>query len=346
MRTFALAVILITLGLLPAYAQEGPKTPITFSTINWCAKPYIDDNGAATKSWAAAQFETQSFSNISEVHKQYISETCNDLSGRPQLGHFWRGLADYFKTSKAWDKNQERISAYRKAMPKDPQAPILEATYWIAYAWDARGSGYASSVSADGWKHFRERLEKAKKVLEDSKSYASTNPEWYMEMLIVQAALDAPQRVRDATFVEGVGKYPWYLPLYFTRAEYLAPWWGGDWDSIENLSLWSVKQTKAKMGNTMYARIYWAISHAESVKNLFKDTKASWPTMKSGFDDMMRQFPESNRNLNAYARFACDAGDKETYLKLRKKLAGKALDDSLWGTKHHEVCDVKFGYKI
>lgn len=140
------------------------------------------------------------------------------------------------------------------------------------------------------------------------------------------------------------------MPLYFARLTYLMPWWGGSWEEIENLALWSVDQTKAEMGNSMYARIYWSVGQFTQVSNVFKDTKASWPRMKSGFEDLMKRNPNSLWNLNAYARFACDAGDKATYLKLRPNLfvgnREKEMEEAWSKNSRHEVCDAKFGYKI
>ena len=67
--------------------------------------------------------------------------------------------------------------------------------------------------------------------------------------------------------------------------------------------------------------------------------------MKAGFDDWVRHYPDSKWNLNNYARFACDAGDKEIFLTLRKQLASeKAIDRAAWDKTRIEVCDAKFNF--
>jgi Domain of unknown function (DUF4034) len=48
----------------------------------------------------------------------------------------------------------------------DPGAGLIEGDFWSQYAWDARSSNWSSEVTAEGWRLFAERLEKAEQVLE------------------------------------------------------------------------------------------------------------------------------------------------------------------------------------
>ena len=36
---------------------------------------------------------------------------------------------------------------------------LIEGTFYIDYAWEARGIGFSNDVSEEGWKLFKERLE-------------------------------------------------------------------------------------------------------------------------------------------------------------------------------------------
>lgn len=316
------------------YSNDGPLYMNSYSNWVEIAIDNLDSNGGAI------------LKNYAET---WNDQTCVLIDGRPRLSGMLDGITNSFNYNggRDWNKNFARINKLKSTFPKTSFSAIVEAQYWFDYAWDARGTGYSSTITKDGMKLFQERLHTAAKVLDDSKTYASSIPIWYEQMLKVKSALGAPERERDAILKEGVSKFSWYLPLYLARANFLTPWWGGNWDSIENLALWSVDQTRVAMGNAMYARVYWSISGNTQVSNIFKDTKASWPRMKSGFDDLMKHYPNSKWNLNAYARFACDAGDKVTYLNLRKRLAvGNALMEDAWSKdSRHEVCDAKFGYR-
>ena len=54
-----------------------------------------------------------------------------------------------------------KSSRYRRweaAFPESPIRPVAEPSAWIDYAWQARGSGWARTVTDEGWQRFAERL--------------------------------------------------------------------------------------------------------------------------------------------------------------------------------------------
>src|SRR5262245_43970923 len=53
--------------------------------------------------------------------------------------------------------------AWCEARKDSALARLVRGTHYMHWAWEARGSGWANSVSEDGWKLFRERLGLAKK---------------------------------------------------------------------------------------------------------------------------------------------------------------------------------------
>lgn len=268
---------------------------------------------------------------------------CVFEDGRPRVAVLRDGYNQAFSNESDWSKSLARVEYLKKKFPNEAFAAMAEARYWSAYAWDARGGGYASSVSEDGWKLFRERLEQAERVLLDTKSYAAQLPDWYDEMINVQSSLSRPEGERDQVFLEGVKRYPAYYPIYFTMLNYLLPKWGGTWRTVDNMVKWSVEHTQAQEGMSMYARLYWVVGGDPEV-NLFKDTFASWPKMKRGFEDLMARHPKSKWNLNNFAKFACMAGDKQTFLALRGQL-GKDVIDAAWPqTTSLDLCETKFAY--
>ncbi len=93
----------------------------------------------------------------------------------------------------------------------------------------------------------------------------------------------------------------------------------------------------------MYARLYWSISQREDLDfNLFRDSLASWPDMKHGFEDIIRNYPYSAWNINNFAAFACIAGDKETFQSLRFRI-GKTIIPGAWPENYSlDLCEYKF----
>lgn len=296
--------------------------------------------------WVGAGFyraETDKGEQLNDLFKDWSAPFCVTDDGYPRMGSIRKGFDNAFYFAKDWATSHAKVERLRALLPKSAPAATAEAEYWIQYAWNARGGGYASSVSPDGWKLFQERLEKAEDVLLESREYAAEAPIWYEQMIRVQTGLGRSAEERNGTFIEGVKKFKDYLPLYLDMAGWLVPRWGGSWELADQFVTWSSEYTKPFMGNVMYARLYWRLSgFASSEAKLFEETKASWPRMKSGFEDLMRQYPRSKWNQNNYAKFACIAGDKETYLAVRQRIGADVMTEA-W-SRSIELCDERFGY--
>lgn len=127
----------------------------------------------------------------------------------------------------------------------------------------------------------------------------------------------------------------------------LLPWWSGSWEVIDQLAELSVKNTSKDQGNSLYARIYWNLNGLIYGRplTLFKDTKAKWPKMKQGFQDLLRLTPNSLWNRVNYLAFACAAGDRDTFIQVRKTFADEVVV-ALWPQiTPLDICEQKFGYK-
>lgn len=243
-----------------------------------------------------------------------------------------------------WDSIYKNIQEWKQHSPNLPGPPIAESLYWDAYAWHARGGGYASEVTETGWELFKERLEKAEKVLLDSKSYASDNPLWYYQYIKVAVGLgwDKPQILK--LFLEAVSKEPEFYQTYFITAAAMSPKWGGSYELMDKVATSSAEFTRKQEGDIVYTRVYWSIDGQLSRQdNYFDDTKVDWGRMKSGFDQLLKDYPDSTWNLSSFASFACRAGDKEVYLKLREKIDLLRTDSRAWKSGYSpDTCDHMF----
>jgi len=285
---------------------------------------------------------------LKEAADEWNKPGCVFEDGRPILSALNDGFGSNFRQFNSqpdWSPIAARLKVLKKEFPHSAFVVTAEAEYWMEYAWNARGGGYASSVTQEGWKLFHDRMENAEKVLLDTKSYSAQFPTWYQQMIEVQAALGRPAEEQDKTFFEGVQKFKTFYPIYFTRLNFLTPQWGGSFEEIDKMVNWSVQNTQEIDGKSMYARMYWAL-YPTLLKDveLFKDTRASWPKMKDGFEDLMTRHPRSKWNLNNFAKFACMANDKKTFLELRRKIGKDVIDAAWFGNTPIDLCETKFGY--
>jgi hypothetical protein len=225
--------------------------------------------------------------------------------------------AQYLKLSHAWDEQWAVIQSWRHAEPKNGDAAIVEATYWLSYAWYTRGDGPSHAVPPPAMRRANEHAAKARKVLEAAKPYASSNPAWYASMLDIAVLQRWPLEKRLALFDEAVKAEPYYYPTYFHMATSLMPRWGGKLADYHRFVETAVITTKPIDGNSMYARLYWHLSdNGDCCQDMLLTSGIPWQKMKSGFDDVMQRYPGSQWNRQHYAYFACRESDRKAFLEL------------------------------
>lgn len=121
------------------------------------------------------------------------------------------GVTD--RDESAWS---ERLALMDKWIAKSPThaAPYLAKAYTlIQYAWDGRGSGYASSVSDSEWAVFKQRMEQARHVLDASSKISKRSPMWYDLMMGIALAQGWPEKQYFNLFREAVAKEPTYYKI-------------------------------------------------------------------------------------------------------------------------------------
>ena len=223
----------------------------------------------------------------------------------------------------------KQIRRWSDRIPRSRHASIVEALYWRGYAWYARGSGYANAVSEKGWELYRERTALAVRALEEGREYAGVNPFWQSVNIYLAWDQNRPLAEIWALYADAVRRDPWFPSSYFAMAYRMTPRWGGNIVEYRKFVEDAVKRTTATDGATMYARLYAVYADTEYYDQKFADLGIPWSKMKTGFEDLIARYP-TPRNVNLYARFACQANDKQAFLKLLPKLTPKDLRPDEW----------------
>lgn len=147
-----------------------------------------------------------------------------------------------------WQKSKQSLEHWIKAKPDSVVAPVALASFWISYAWVARGSGWSDSVTESGWKKYGERIEVAHQTLDTAKRDC---PLWYSRRLKVCMAESAEAEEIKTVFAEGIKKHPWFISISTQMAYMLLPRWlgkSGDWQNFA-----------AMMGSEQGAAVYLQI---------------------------------------------------------------------------------------
>lgn len=345
MRIWLLSILALSPCL--GWSTILPPVPDDRRCKNWGEAP--NDGPLAYSNFVAQvainfKRNDKTLAHLESDANEWNTPGCVFDDGEPVISSLTKGFDSVFTRGKDWSESLARVQLVRTKFPDAPFAALAEAVYWRNYAWHGRGGGFANGVTQEGWKLFRERLEKAEKVLIDSKPYAAELPNWYAEMIAVQGALERPAIDRANIFLEGAQKYKTYYPIYHSMLHFFTPYWGGSWEEVDKLIIWSVENAHESVGNSMYARLYSSVfSKLPKEVSFFKDTRVSWPKMKLGFEDMMTKYPKSKWNLNNFAMFACMAEDKDTFLTLRNKIGADIMPEA-WQRVPLELCEIKAGY--
>lgn len=345
--------LLFIVGLVVACGHLAAAEPLLLRHVEphlFDVAPKNEEGPYALKLWSnriAAYMEFSDYKGLEGWCDDYTRDKTREKDGMWVISRMYAGFSNYFTGVSApqdgWGQAYRQIAAWRAKYPNSMCAPVVEAIYWKRYAWQARGGGYADTVTAEGWKLFHARLQKGVEVLLANKQLAAKTPHWSFELLELTRGLGWSEQRRQAIFEQGVAHFPRYAPLYFEHAYADTPRWYGNWQLVEADAEAAVKATHATMGQAMYARIYWNLfSELDGNLNfaLFDDTQADWVRMRSGFGDLMVRHPGSVWNLNAYAAFSCMAGDFTTYKKLRPRIRGDSYYQQAWpGNFSIDVCD-------
>jgi len=258
---------------------------------------------------------------ITKVIDEIADPSCKLKDGRRALGFVFSGFSKAFK---AIDNEERILAAISESREKHPESVVLilmEALYWHRQAVQARGGGFANTVTNKEWAKFYEYLARTDKVLMENEEAASSSPLWSYLVARTKFHLKPGHEVLDQYFKEGFKAHADFLPLYIVRRNYLEPKWGGDWVKVDQFISWAVENTKDIEGTGMYARLYFGVFD-NRLKNVdfFEDTPVEWSKLKRGFEDLLNTYPDSKFHRHVYASMACEADDRRTYLKLRKTI--------------------------
>jgi hypothetical protein len=228
-----------------------------------------------------------------------------------------------------WLLHDRIHQAWIAARPESITARVAYAGFLIDYAWHARGSGYANEVTKEGWRLFAERLAEAQKTLFAAQDLKSKCPMWWCCQMTVALGQGWSRPQLDELFGEAKMFEPQFWQYDVSHAYFLLPRWHGepgDWEADAEKEI----ERPGGLGLEGYARVVNYLE--EFYDNIFRETKASWPRTRDGFEEIRRKYPESRQILNAFAKLACLAGDRPQAQKLFEEIGGQP-DSNIWGKK-------------
>jgi hypothetical protein len=226
-----------------------------------------------------------------------------------------------------WKRHIALLDQWVSAKPHSITARVALARAYIAYAWDARGHGFADTVSENGWKVFDERVSQASHILKGAQTLQGRCPEWYAVMQDVALAQGWSKPAKQALLVEAVKFEPDYYYYYRGFAVSVLPQWDGKPGEIEAFVQQAADNVGGAAGDKLYFQVVGSLVCCISDQNL----KFSWPRIQKGFDVVEKQNGASLDNWNRLARLAAIYNDIVATNKMMARI-GEQWSEDVWQT--------------
>jgi hypothetical protein len=121
----------------------------------------------------------EKFDVLDQTADQLRAEKTRVPGGQWQLRLFYVSLDAPQQTKQDSAEHIAHLEHWMSQRPNSITARVALATALTRWAWVARGNGFASTVTPEGWKLFNERIGQAQLVLEGSKNMPAKCPQWY-----------------------------------------------------------------------------------------------------------------------------------------------------------------------
>jgi hypothetical protein len=254
-------------------------------------------------------------------------------------------------------QTKDRTVGFDKVMPaldKDPDARALRllvrGTFFIDYAWDARGSGPASTVTEDGWQKMKERLGEAAQALESAWDLAPDRPTPLnaliaAKMIAVEMGRGGARDKMETWFERAMKADGDNVLACQVKMNYLEPKWLG---SREEMLAFG-RQCLAT-GNWEGALPFVLVdAHHRLSKYVPEDRRpeyfkdpAVWEDFKAVFEPYLERFPDNSYARTAYLQAALRAGDLAV-ARRQVKLLGDNYSRLLYTDQEYEHARAQAG---
>jgi Domain of unknown function (DUF4034) len=246
-------------------------------------------------------------------------------------GYLW-GFSNDIDDSQ-WEDFIAKLQSWADAYPQSPAPRIALGDCYVTWAWKARGSGYANTVTDEGWRLMKERLGKARGYLEEAEKLSVKDPEVYNALLRVALGQGWGKDEMNEVFQKGIELEPNYQQLYESKAYFLLPRWYGKPGEWEAFAEESANARGGDEGDILYMMIARSQAWSEH-EDFFKNTSISYERIQRGFEASLKRYPNYLWDENSYCYFACIADDRNMAKKLFDKINGR-WESGVWWNENY-----------
>lgn len=272
-------------------------------------------------------FDEKKFDLLEAKAKEFRDSKELFPDGTWKLTRFYEAIGKRFHSGDAgYLADLATYESWEAAHPDSTTRRVALVDFLTAYAWHARGNGYAHTVTDEGRRLMGERLGHAWKISQTLRQAEEKDPYGYEMAVIAAMGLGLEASEFESILAESRSHFPTYYPVEVRRAYSLLPrWYGkeGDWEAFAM----AVSKLEGGLGDEAYVRILMNLK--KYYANIFRDSDADWAKAKRGLEVLNQKYPDSLQIQNFSAYFAVLGEDRQMAGEYFDKL-GDAYLTEVW----------------
>ncbi len=228
-------------------------------------------------------------------------------SGEYYFEAWYAALYEIFTRSSRREPNDRIADGWQRALGREGYVELAQALIVFGDAMEARGTGYASTVSPENWGLYYKKLEQADALLDSASSGIKSTASRHA--LKLHIALQHPKLKSQASsiFNKATDLWPTYTRLYTMPMIFSLPIWSGTFADVERIARVAVAKN-TRDGAAVYAKVY-----EQTFRNLMQyklpDSVVDWGLMKQGMRELA-SYELGAWDWGNFARLACQMGDR------------------------------------
>ncbi len=193
-------------------------------------------------------------------------------------------------------------------------AHLIRGEFYVQYAWVNRGSGFANTVTPEGWKGFQERLAVGEEALAQAWKLNPQDARIANTMLDLELGQGKGRGRMEQWFQRAMDKHPDNYDACSKKLYYLEPKWYGSAEEMLRFGRECV-DSETWIG---YVPLVLREAHDSLAIYVEKDKRSAywkqpevWPDLKASFEKFFQLNPDATRWRHNYARYAywCEQWD-------------------------------------
>lgn len=279
-----------------------------------------------------ADLIAEKFDSMDQTADRLRTEKTRVPGGQWQLRLFYIALDAPQQTEQDSVEHIAHLEHWMSQNPKSITARVALATALVRWAWVARGHGYSNTVTPEGWRLFKERIDNALTILDGSQNMSVKCPQWYSAMLAVGIAQAWDRNHMREVLDEGIKLEPDYYYLYLQYANYLLPKWYGHAGDASNFARTSADELGAGAGDILYFLI--GADLIRRGNNDFPVHEMDWQRLQSGYQALISQYGPARFPENQFAYMAWKFEDPAVAHQ-QFALIGNTWNRDVWGDRNY-----------